>query len=840
MPSHHELSQTMRGSRRPHLAPDDRAPSLDAAIGVSPAPDGRAPLSAPAVIALQRTAGNAATVRALQRAAATEAPAAHASPVSADNLAQMHADADFIVARLKQQVLAAEEEQSCVDRVRAWADWDRSFTAGGGQGSPFLDRFLTILRTRTFSRATARMLFGLAGDEWLNAYDGLFYELEDDRLAQFKAIVAASGKGTAGPETQQTQSVYGYVGKRVGLGAWGILKQMGLAVMSLADAMVWAQWRSQGMAGDPPQLAPAVAAQFDDAAKVLADMAKDGATPEEMEREKREMMDEYGFGDRWGKIVGILMTAGMGSAGQAVKAVSTAAQIAQGGQGAEMAARKIAARVEAMSKRDPKATWREFLADDEVRLELGNGLAALVGVVGAMAGDEGATAEFLKRFHLLVDATVLTPLLKKAWMDYNDPKLALDPTARQHALESDVATIVGTVAAMVGGKLGAKSGKAKPDEEAPGPVTSPDEMPNVLLVEVTPAQLEQLLVELESSTPTGVEIARRVRSGELQLTLGRDAIAPGAVGLAMPNEVHVQWDGSLQDIAGTLIHEAVHQGDPGLAGGAPRSQVEATARVAEFEYRAARGLAPRDPVETSYRATLDQGPSLGLTPEAAQARARQAMIDMMQADPGRHGVEAADGSSQTAGPAKSPASPEEELLQLIRDQAADRAQGDVGLTDVDPAERQLLDLPEYQSGIATASDLFAALPDPENAKNVASGPSGTPELSGWGDGGIDATERAQREGEEAGHETEPSVFDPEDAPGQYESSHSERKRAAGTSDQEFASSKPLCPACQRWFSARAGLEGRPQFVGDPGGVHVFSPNGAHSLQPHPSGAITHD
>src|SRR5205807_6586615 len=123
-----------------------------------------------------------------------------------------------------------------------------------------------------------------------------------------------------------------------------------------------------------------------------------------------------------GKIVGMLMSAGMGSAGKTVKAISTVAQIAQGAQGVETAARAMATRIEQMRKENPQATWKDFIADDDVRLQLGNGLAALIGLIGQVAGDEGATAEFLRRFNLVVDAAVLTPLVKKAWMDYNDPK----------------------------------------------------------------------------------------------------------------------------------------------------------------------------------------------------------------------------------------------------------------------------------------------------------------------------------------------------------------------------------------------------------------------------------
>jgi hypothetical protein len=186
-------------------------------------------------------------------------------------------------------------------------------------------------------------------------------------------------------------------------------------------------------------------------------------------------------------------------------------------------------------------------------------------------------------------------------------------------------------------------------------VTSPDEMPNVLLMDVTPAQLEEVLVELEDSTPTGKEIARRVRAGELHLTLDRSRVAEQAIGLAMSNEVHVTWEGSTQDVAGTLIHEAVHQGDPGLASGAPRSELEATARVAEFEYRQGAGLPPGDSVEDIYRAVLEQAKQQGTPPAEAQARARQAMVDMMRTDPKLYGVEPAGSGGQDQAASLGPA-----------------------------------------------------------------------------------------------------------------------------------------------------------------------------------------
>jgi len=68
------------------------------------------------------------------------------------------------------------------------------------------------------------------------------------------------------------------------------------------------------------------------------------------------------------------MVAGMGSAGKGVQAVAKAAQIAQGAQGVEAAATKISARIDKIRAERPNATWKDFIADDEVRLEIGNGL----------------------------------------------------------------------------------------------------------------------------------------------------------------------------------------------------------------------------------------------------------------------------------------------------------------------------------------------------------------------------------------------------------------------------------------------------------------------------------
>ncbi len=157
---------------------------------------------------------------------------------------------------------------------------------------------------------------------------------------------------------------------------------------------------------------------------------------------------------------------------------------------------------------------------------------------------------------------------------------------------------------------------------------------------------------------------------------------------------------------------------------------------------------------------------------------------------------------------------------------------------VEPAPDAILDLPEYQLAVEDASAKFASLTNIESGKNVAVGPSGHQELSGYGGAGQEATDRVAAAGRASGHEAEPHVFDRPGDAGSYENSHSERKVAEREGGQSFASSKEVCPACQAYFARRAEATGLPQFIGDPSGVRVFMPDGRQLLTPHPSGADT--
>ena len=187
-------------------------------------------------------------------------------------------------------------------------------------------------------------------------------------------------------------------------------------------------------------------------------------------------------------------------------------------------------------------------------------------------------------------------------------------------------------------------------------ITTPDSHPNVLLKGVSIEQFKALLTELKGSTDMGREVARRIDSGELHITLDTERVSATASGLAVPKEVHVVWGETLQETASTTIHEGVHQADPALSDGSARSEVEARARVHEYEYRALRKLGSYDAPEEIYRSMLDKAEKAGKTRVEALQVARTAMIDMMRADPKLYGIEPAP-SGGGKGPAKQPGKP---------------------------------------------------------------------------------------------------------------------------------------------------------------------------------------
>ena len=231
---------------------------------------------------------------------------------------------------------------------------------------------------------------------------------------------------------------------------------------------------------------------------------------------------------------------------------------------------------------------------------------------------------------------------------------ALEEKARNDAVAKEKAAQ--ERAGSAGGKQAQPLEKAAEQQRGkPGALDAPtleSPQPNVLLRGVSIARFESLLAELERSTEAGREAARKVRNGEIEITLDIEGIGKGAQGRAIPNQVHIKWGANLRETASTVIHEIAHALDPKLKEG-PRVQVEANARLSEFEYRSKRGLQPKDATERAYRKSVEDARAQGVDPAAAAEAARKSMADAMQRDPKRYGLEPQKGAKQLE-PAKSP------------------------------------------------------------------------------------------------------------------------------------------------------------------------------------------
>jgi hypothetical protein len=189
---------------------------------------------------LQASHGNAAVARMvagspeakamLQReAAAAEVP----GNTSGQDFEQrmLHEDVAQIVEYLRMQILDAPWEQRIVDIIKNWRENDRLH---GAAGTPMLDHGLFLLKTTVFTRRTVRTLWI---ETYVNAYDTLWAELEDDRLVQFKAVIEGSKHATAGPESEN-ENYAKDLAKQEGMGFFAAAMAMGKGLAGIGDLVV--------------------------------------------------------------------------------------------------------------------------------------------------------------------------------------------------------------------------------------------------------------------------------------------------------------------------------------------------------------------------------------------------------------------------------------------------------------------------------------------------------------------------------------------------------------------------------------------------------------------------
>jgi len=417
-------------------------------------------LDAAQILSLQRTAGNQAVSRAIadgRLARAPSAPTARAE-LSPQVVESMRRDIDVIVELLSEQILTSSEEARIVATAKRYADLD-----AGAQpsGTPHLDKFLLMLKTRTFPRSTARSGWV---EQWVNAFDTCWHELEGKNLTDFAAIVGGSAKqGASGPESVPSENLWSTLGKHEAMGVWGILKGLGLTISGVADVAIWAAWKQTGAplgailehygvkdAAKTPAISGYLSKSYDDVAKLLGDtMGVDPAKDATLFGQSSYEIGEFG-----GKVVGALTMAGAsgGGAGNAIAGGTKALGVVGALKGVEDAGTEMRKRIAELQKRTPPPTLTEIFSDETVLLEAASVLGNILGAASG-PGDAAPTfAKALAKFGWVVDAAQLAPTIGKAFRDYNDPVLAQDPEKRDAALRDHIASIVGTILSTAGSK----------------------------------------------------------------------------------------------------------------------------------------------------------------------------------------------------------------------------------------------------------------------------------------------------------------------------------------------------------------------------------------------------
>lgn len=227
------------------------------AVAAAPLRAPRAAVQPTAV--LQRTAGQSGPMPV--RAETLPVPARDAGPaamapqvsLSPEVVARMDADVEFIVRILKGGSPDAGEQTEIINRLRGWTSQDDALKAQapGLRATPMLDHFLIRLKMRSFPRSSAKTLWQ---DQYAIVYDALWYELRGAWLETFKHLVQRSQtERTSGPRAADLENGAALLARQEAMGMWGMLKGLGTGLVGLAG----------------PQAAAAMAAQFDETARIL-------------------------------------------------------------------------------------------------------------------------------------------------------------------------------------------------------------------------------------------------------------------------------------------------------------------------------------------------------------------------------------------------------------------------------------------------------------------------------------------------------------------------------------------------------------------------------------------
>ena len=371
------------------------------------------------VLSLQATHGNRHVQRLLRSTPATDAKTPGAGPdgphppaIGPGSQIVMKGDVNRIVSLLKQQWLSADDERAIVEIIARWSASDDAWAAESGyQGTHFLDKFLFLLKTRAYTRKNVRTA-------WIphtsSPFDDLYYDLEDDRLDDFVALVGTSQKQSEpGPLGEQAENIWATLGQQEAIGLFGMLKGMGTGAAGLTDAGAWALTKSMQLAGipidDPPSAADWLADQYDITGEFF--FGAEWAEGEDL----IGGLSAADIGTGGGKIIWALTMAGAGGQAEAAGAADTVSTLKVFSffgnlKGVEGAGQRIADRLLALMDED-KLTVGEAISDAELWQAATSLAASAFGAVTFAQTDEGEVAqalqEQLSRIGVLLDVAEL-------------------------------------------------------------------------------------------------------------------------------------------------------------------------------------------------------------------------------------------------------------------------------------------------------------------------------------------------------------------------------------------------------------------------------------------------
>lgn len=385
-------------------------------------------------------------------------------PLSQDIQRIIEQDVEVITAELKKW---SPDHSVILGILHRWRMMDIDTAGRYDRDTRHMDYLFTRLQIRTYDK-------GIVSSNWVNALDELFREFhgagpEADALRRYQQNTAAHKAYR--PEAEQ-EGVGSYVARHTLMGALGILKALGGAIMGLAQAGVWAQWRlyanqrkamaftlqkaSDWFGADlkeqieffrsdgPPKADDFVAQHFDQTAKIVIGWM--GDLPEE---EKKKLFEEFNFGNKWGAIPANLMMLGAGGGGLTSKGAQwlfRGAMILSSAKAIEDSSVALGKRIDEIHKQRPNASWWDVLSDGEVLKQMTMIVVSAISLGSSYAEAANKSKEvigFLSKLGYAGDWAQLGPILKTAWDHYHDP--ALSDEARKDKLEQDAIDFINQV-----------------------------------------------------------------------------------------------------------------------------------------------------------------------------------------------------------------------------------------------------------------------------------------------------------------------------------------------------------------------------------------------------------